>query len=232
MTSSPAKPPRWWVAATIPPQELRQLAVDQLKLVDTEAALLAHLKLLMDLSAHSTRTLHRELAKRCQRVPSHTTIANWLSATTRPRQFTEDILVKMVSVLIDDLATGLVEDVPSGNKVHTPAVIDAHKRVYRSLIMARNADQLRAGPVARALANLTAQEDARNPDDPHTSPSNWLAKRSCARSPTTSPHQPTRADQTGLGGGQRCTGPHQTGATTSARSPAQRDADRDQRAAP
>jgi MoxR-like ATPase len=134
------------------------MVVERVQVITTEDALLEHLKMIMDLSGHSTRTLHAALKKLCQRPPSHTTISNWLNAAKIPRLLTEEILAGMVTVFAEDLA--------AGTEMNTAEVVSAHVRTYRRLIVQRNTARFDAGPVPRALAALAAQEGALAPDDP------------------------------------------------------------------
>lgn len=60
----------------------------------------------------------------------------------------------------------MVESITETTKVNMAAVVDAHRRAYRSLIAARHTDVLLAGPIPQALANLTAQEESLDADDP------------------------------------------------------------------
>jgi hypothetical protein len=155
--TSPVKP-RQWFGDKIPPQTLWELVVERVQVIDDEDVLLEHLKMMMDLSGHSTRTLHIALKRHCEHPPSHTTISNWLNAKKIPRLLTEKILTGMVTVFAEELAPG--------TGLSTAGVVGAHVSTYRRLIVGRNTERFDAGAVPRALAALEAQEAALAPDDP------------------------------------------------------------------
>ncbi|MGW4132578.1 hypothetical protein [Amycolatopsis japonica] len=140
--------PWWvWVAGTGATQEV---LTAPLQTIDTEAAFLAHLRLLVDHSTLSTRTLLKAVEKRVPSSPGHSTLVGWLKGEKLPKQLSEPVLRAIVGAL----AANIIGDNPGT----VQQVAHDHVRTYRMLLAKRQGEALVSGPVHRALDVLANKE--------------------------------------------------------------------------